>query len=219
MIDPEKSSTEQMQKSRVQKKRRLRPENQEIENLFNKILLSKEIKREIQGLRNHASLEKSQDNNNDEIVLEIDSQFLTEYLHKKLNEVLNAPEEEINIQDTLLENTNYEPKANYSVKCSQTYEEEKTLTRDYSSRRSGLENGLLDVSLKETIYEKSVAEPLAFTNIKESFREASTSLSKELSASVGVKLALKSEGGKMRLVSIPAGDYTIIDSLAVSRRE
>lgn len=96
-------------------------------------------------------------------------------------------------------------------------EEEKEVSNQKENNSDSSKKDLLNVSLKETIYEKSYFSlPREAKN--EDFKmmslnETSMNVCKDLSSTHGVKLALKFENGKMKLMSIPIHEYSIIESV------
>lgn len=211
----ESSNNSQIEEPAQKRQRKLCPTSQEMENVLNKIFFSKEAQREIQQLVNHPSLKENLDHDSSSnIRVEIDQSFLAEYFERTFNDILNRPQEET-IQESVVEKTTEQ--LTTSIKKSFTTEEEKVETKRFSSRTS-LDEDLLDMSLKETIYEKTMTN-LEVTRTKASLLETSTSVCKDLTSTLGVKLTLKLENGKMKLMSIPISEYSIIDSVAVSSTE
>jgi len=120
---------------------------------------------------------------------------------------------EIDLKSTIMSRGSYEEE-----------EEQKEVRAKVNNHKLDFEKSLLDSTLKETIYEKSQNNNnmLRRTLDKNQLSMRNKSLSssiccKDLTSSYGVKLALQYENGRMRLLSIPSGEYTIIDSIGASK--
>lgn len=136
---------------------------------------------------------------------------VTNIFNKVLNEtiVLDPKEEKVNSLNSIAESLeDHSDKKYFMSKDWKSMEEEK-----YHNK----ENHLLNASLKESIYEKSVLSPPAQTKTddfkEKSFAGTSMSFCRDLSSTYGVKLALRFENGKMKLMSVPTQEYSIIDSV------
>jgi len=152
-------------------------------------------------------------------------QIFCESLTTAINEP-TVPEEFIiqkNIPEVVVNPTEIDFKSTIISRGSD--EEEKELPAEPARHKLDFEKSLLDSTLKETIYERSQGETLLRRTLDKnqaSMRTKSLSSSiccKDLTSSYGVKLALQYENGKMRLLSIPSGEYTIIDSIGANKGE
>jgi len=135
---------------------------------------------------------------------------LNEQRHPIIEEIQPA---EIDLKSTIMSRGSYEEE-----------EEQKEVRAKVNNHKLDFEKSLLDSTLKETIYEKSQNNNnmlrRALDKNQMSMRNKSLSSSiccKDLTSSYGVKLALQYENGRMRLLSIPSGEYTIIDSIGASK--
>lgn len=194
----------------------------DIKSLLKTLFQTNEAKNAIQTLKLNIG-----DSSSISASMDLDSKEFQQLFLESLTTALNEPlkdvqlpiiEEiqpaEIDLKSTIMSRGSYEEE-----------EEQKEERAKVNNDKLDFEKSLLDSTLKETIYEKSQNENnlLRRTLDKNQMSMRNKSLSssiccKDLTSSYGVKLALQYENGRMRLLSIPSGEYTIIDSIGASSK-
>lgn len=150
---------------------------------------------------------------------------------KKVQEKLKSQaikQENENVQYTV--DTDFQALANYlmtsiSTSMNKKIEQDSTgsqTTQVQESRKSSEESrGLLDSSLRESIYEGgSDQDALCVSNrdkeIKIASLNSSLECSKDVGASMGVRFVVKYENGKAKFVSVPAQEYSFIEKKSLN---
>lgn len=168
-------------------------DSNELQEIFKELFAMEDVARKVQEkLQKHIPTE---DKNAVEYKIETDCQAAANYLLSNLTEIMNKK----------MENS---IKGANSVNIRNPDKEEEPIKKNSCNKK-----GILDVSLRESIYENSSQDPLCVTNKeKDLITSFSSSMgSRNLQSTMGVKLAVKYENGKARFVSIPANEYSIID--------
>ena len=169
-------------------------------------------------------LNHSESKNRSKYIIEGDQTIIADCVTNIFNKLLN---ETIELDTTKEENSHslnsiaesLEDHMNKNkISMSKDWKSMEETKYQQSVKASGSENNLLNSSLKESIYEKSSSLSPPMQMKTEDFKDksfAGTSMSfcRDLSSTYGVKLALRFENGKMKLMSVPTQEYSIIDSV------
>lgn len=138
---------------------------------------------------------------------------VTNIFTKVLNETIaiGGEEEKVRSINSIVESVGDHVQKTSMLKDWKSMEEEK----QEKNIKPSSENNLLNASLKESIYEKSTFSPPEETkqgDLQDTFAGRSMSFCRDLSTTYGVKLALRFENGKAKLLSVPTQEYSIIEN-------
>jgi len=190
------NNSHQFSKKRVES---LKVNPQELQNIFSEVFSTTDVLKKIQErLTSYVAKEENASSDMVEYQIDTDYKAITDYMIGTLTTLLNKKAEDKAIEE--------------EQKIDNNKQNILTKNRASSFKES---KGLLDVDLSESVYGPSYRE--SFTNSlrnkdpnTQSFN--SSTECKNLSSTLGVKLVLKNEGGKFKLVSVPT-DYSIIGSV------
>jgi len=170
----------------------------ELQNIFSEVFSTTDVLKKIQEkLTGYVTKEENSSSDLVEYTIDTDYKAITDYMIGTLTDLLNKK-----VQDKSKEEEEQKVEQNQFTKSrASSFKESKSV---------------LDINLSESIYGPSYREPIYNSRRdKDSNTQSFTSSieCKNLASTLGVKLVLKNENGKVKLVSVPA-DYSIINSVS-----
>ena len=179
----------------------------ELQDIFREVFSETEVLQKIQGkLKNYISKENKGSEQAVEYSIQTDYQAVANYMMSTLSDVMNKKfsEEDSSkipikqVSETLVE-------SNQKKLATQQEEQRKDLSQDYKS--------LMNDSLKESLYGGSVQVFPRISKGRDSLAQSlNSSMDNKTLSNMGVRLVLKYEAGKPRLISVPTVDYSIIEA-------